>query len=90
VNLMKSIFRTGVVVLVLAIPEFLLLAVWLCVRQRTANGGVWASLLAVGMCLSTLRLFSESRPQASVTFSGADKAADNDLQPNLPKHCAAY
>jgi uncharacterized membrane protein YkgB len=53
---MKPIFRTGVVVLVLAIPEFLFLAVWLCVRQWAANIGVWASLLAVGMCLSTLRL----------------------------------
>ena len=40
-RVIKPIFWTGVVVLVLAIPEFLFLAVWLWLRQGTVNvGGV--------------------------------------------------
>jgi hypothetical protein len=64
-RVIKPIFRTGVVVLVLAIPEFLFLAVWLWVGQGTAKVGLWTSLLAVAMCLSTLRLVVIGKPTAT-------------------------
>jgi hypothetical protein len=84
-RVIKPIFWTGVVVLVLAIPEFLFLAVWLCVRQGTVNVWVWTSLLALGMCLSTLRLVVIGKPTASKRhLSGSDKAADKDnIRPAL-------
>jgi hypothetical protein len=74
-RVIKPIFWTGVVVLVLAIPEFLFLAVWLCVRQGTVNVWVWTSLLALGMCLSTLRLVIR-KPTASNASSSVPKFDD--------------